>query len=189
MRARHLQDWLALVSREPDPYRGRFFAGIEGRTRAVIEGAGRWDWLPVGLHVELADRLADAFGPARAHDYYRRAFRASVRGAVLGPLLETGIKLMGLSPASLLKWAGHGWNSSFRDCGSVKGVVLGPGHGLIVYDALPAVCTASAAWIDSAQGTAYGAYDLTGVTEGVVRMNKRRLEERHFELELEWSDR
>jgi hypothetical protein len=188
VRARHLQDWLTLVSEEPEPYRGRFFAAIEGETRRTIDAAGRWDWLPAGLHVALADALCEAFGPARAHEYYRRTLPRSMRGAILGPLVRTGIQVVGLSPAAFLKWAAHGWKTSFRDCGTLHGVVLEPGHGKLIYDGLPKVCTASEPWIDSAQGTAYGVYDLVEVREGVVRMDKSQLAEGHFELELEWSD-
>jgi hypothetical protein len=163
--------------------------GPRGRcARRTIEEATRFDWLPVGLHVTLAEALEASFGPARAHEYYRRAIMQSVRGPVLGPLFQAGTRVLGLTPASFLRWAAHGWKVSFRDCGTVAGIVEGPGRGRLVYDGLPAVCRGSMPWIDSAQGTAYGVYDLTRVG-GVVRMHKERLDLGHLELELEWIDR
>ncbi len=188
VRARHLQEWLAAVAREEDPFRARFFAALPARTKAAIDGAASVSWLPVGLHVELADVLHDAFGAARAHAYYRRAFAASLRGPVLGPLLRTGMSLLGVTPATLLRWADKGWSSSFRRCGSLHGEVLGPGRGRLVYRGLPAVCVASDAWLDSAQGSAYGVYDLLRC-DGIVRLDKGRRDEGCMQLELEWRAR
>jgi hypothetical protein len=187
-RARHLQDWLRFVAEEPEPWRGRFREALPADVARAITESGRADWLPVGLHVKLAETLHAAFGPARAHDYYRRAMGKNVRGPILGPLFRTGTKLLGLTPASFLRWASHGWKSSFRDCGSLTGHVIEPGRGRLVYENLPEVCCASAPWVDSAQGSAYGVYDMTGVG-GVVRVDKHDLAQGHFELQLEWIDR
>ncbi|MGD0530398.1 MAG: hypothetical protein ABSE49_35010 [Polyangiaceae bacterium] len=187
MRARHLQEWLTNVEREDDPWRARFFAALPANTRATIEGTSKVEWLPAGMHVALADILTEAFGPVRAHAYYRRAFAASLRGPVLGPLLRTGLRVLGVTPASMLRWAGHGWRSSFRDCGSVAGEVLGPGRGRLLYADLPTVCTASEAWLDSAQGSAYGALDAMGAT-GVVRLDKSERARGGMVLEVEWIE-
>jgi hypothetical protein len=188
VRARHLQDWLGLVSEEPEPWSGRFRQALAPEVAQPIEAAGRSDWLPVALHVKLAETLAASFGPARAHDYYRRAMGKAVRGVVLGPLVRTGTRLLGLTPASFLRWAAHGWKSSFRDCGSLSGVVIEAGRGRLIYENLPEVCAGSSPWVESAQGSAYGVYDLTGVG-GVVRLDTRDLAHGRFELQLEWIDR
>lgn len=185
VRARHLQEWLANVQREEDPWRARFFAALPADVRATIDSAGRVQWLPAALHVQLSDVLAQAFGPARAHDYYRRAFAASLRGPVLGPLLRTGARVLGLTPATMLRWADHGWRSSFKNCGRLVGKVLGPRLGHLEYCDLPPVCTASDPWLDSAQGSGYGALDAMGVT-GVVRIDKSDRGNGRMVLELEW---
>lgn len=187
VRARHLQEWLANVQREEDPWRARFFAALPVDMRAAIEASSPMLWLPVGLHVALADVLGQAFGPARAHEYYRRAFARSLRGPVLGPLLRTAARILSLTPATFLRWAGHGWSASFRGCGSLSGKVVGPGRGRMEYRDLPAVCTASDPWLDSAQGSAYGALDVMGVS-GVVRLDKSQRAQGRMALELEWSE-
>ncbi|HEY3818254.1 MAG TPA: hypothetical protein VGL81_13835 [Polyangiaceae bacterium] len=186
-RARHLQEWLANVAREDDPWRARFFAALPTDMRQTIEATSKVEWLPARMHVVLAEILGEAFGPARAHAYYRRAFAASLRGPVLGPLLRTGIRILGVTPASMIRWAGHGWNSSFRNCGSVSGELLGPAHGRLLYSGLPAVCTTSDAWLDSAQGSAYGALDAMGAT-GVVRLDKSERGQGRIVLEVEWIE-
>jgi hypothetical protein len=186
VRVRHLQEWLANVAREEDPWRARFFEALPSRIRDEVEGAVRTEWLPMAHHVLFADILGHAFGPVHAHDYYRRAFATSLRGPVLGPLLRTGARVLGLNPGSLLRWAGHGWRASFRNAGSLTGVVVRENMGRLEYRDMPAVCIASDAWLDSAQGSAYGALDAMGAT-GVVRIDKSGRGEGRMTLELEWA--
>jgi hypothetical protein len=65
--------------------------------------------------------------------------------------------------------------------------VLGPGRGRLLYADLPTVCTASEAWLDSAQGSAYGALDAMGAT-GVVRLDKSERARGGMVLEVEWIE-
>ncbi len=187
-RARHLQEWLDNIEREEDPWRAKFFAAVPDEMRREIESANRVSFLPVAYHVKLADILLDAFGETRAHAYYRRAFAGSLRGPFFGPLVRTGTRVLGLTPASFLRWASRGWDSSFRNCGSLVGEVLSPTSGRLHYKDLPAVCTASDAWLDSAQGSAYGVLDLLG-TVGIVRIDKGRRSVGGLDLHLEWTER
>ena len=188
VRARHLKDWLMRIRGEEDPWRARFFAALPEDTRTTIESATRSGWLPVQLHVELADIMHDTYGPARAHDHYRHSFAVTLRGGIFGPLVRTGTRLLGATPATFLHWAHLGWDASFRQCGGLRGEALGPGIGRLVYSGLPAVCTASDPWLDSAQGSAYGSLDVLEVP-GVIRIDKSRRSEGRLELNLEWSGR
>jgi hypothetical protein len=188
VRARHLKDWLAHAERDEDPWRARFFAAIPRTTREAIESATGGSWLPLELHVQLADVMQDAYGPARAHEHYRGAFADSLRGGIIGPLVRTGTRLFGLTPASFLRWAHRGWQASFRDAGALSTEVLGPGRGRVVYEDLVAICTASDAWLGSAQGSAYGMLDVCEVT-GVVRLDMRARAQGRMELVLEWTER
>jgi hypothetical protein len=187
VRARHLQRWLLSVSHQDDPWRARFFAALPSEVRVAIEGAQPEAWLPVAHHVLLADLLSDAFGAARAHEYYRREFVASLRRPPFAPLVKTGVRVLGITPAAFLRWSGRVYESVFRAAGGAHGEVLGPGHGKLSYVGLPAVCAASDAWLDSAQGSLYGIYDFLGTRGGVVRIDKSRRAEGRLELELEWT--
>jgi hypothetical protein len=187
-RARHLQEWLANVEHEDDPWRTRFFAAIPADIRIAIESANRLAFLPIAYHVKLADILLEAFGETRAHDYYRRAFAGSLRGPVLGPLFRTGTRLLGVNPATFLRWASKGWDSSIRNCGRLVGEVRSTTSGSLHYHELPPVCTASDAWLDSAQGSAYGVLDTLAIA-GIVRLDKSRRSEGGFDLHLEWTER
>jgi len=186
VRARFLQEWLGNMESEPTRSRSRFFAALPGEARSTIEGAARTSWLPVDLHVLLADVTSEALGPASAYDYYRRSLSRSLQGPLLGPMLRTATRLLGLTPATCLRWAKRAWDAGFRDSGALEGEVIAPGRGRLVYRGLPAVCTASDAWLDSAQGSAYGLLDLVGAT-GVVRIDKSRRAEGSLIVHLEWT--
>jgi hypothetical protein len=187
VRARFLQEWLANIDAEDDPFRARFFVKLPEDVREAIESASRVGWLPVAYHVLLADVLDETFGPTRAHDYYRRAFAASLSGPILGPLVTTGARLLGFTPGTFARWMPRGWQITFRDVGEVEGEVTGPGMARITYRNLPAVCIASEPWLTSSQASAYGVYDRMEVA-GVVRLDLSGRAAGTMRLELEWTD-
>jgi hypothetical protein len=188
VRAGHLQEWVENLRREEDPWRAAFFSVLPADIEQHIERSARLDWLPARYHVLFADLMADTFGPARSHDYYRRAFARALRGPFFAPIVRTGVRLLGLTPASFVRWCARGWEASYKNCGSLHGEVLGPLHGRVVWSQLPPLCTASDAWLDSAQGSAYGIYDLVEVT-GVVRLDKSGRASGSLRLDMEWIDR
>jgi len=176
------------VATEEEPYRSRFFERITPEMRAQIDEASRVAWLPIALHVRLADIQLESFGAARAHDYYRRAFVSAIKGPIFAPLLLTAVRLLGLSPATFVRWASRGHEAAYRNMGTLKGEVLGPNRARLTFFELPSVCTESDAWVMSAQGSSYGVYDLLE-TEGVVRIDTHGRAQGTMRLELEWGDR
>jgi hypothetical protein len=186
VRARFCQEWLEQVAREDEPYKGRFFAALDPDMRQQIESATRVAWLPAGFHVRLADTLHETFGEVRAYDYYRRAFAHSLRGPIFGPAMKTISKLLDVTPASLVRWAGRGWEASFQNAGTLVGEILGPGKGRLVYTGLPPEFTASTPWMMSSQGSCYGAFDLVGA-EGVVRVDLSGRAEGGMIVNMEWT--
>ena len=188
VRARFCQEWLTFAETQEEPWRGRFLAGIPPALRETIESASRVAWIPMAVHVKLADILQESFGPVRAHVYYRHAFAASLSGPILGPLLRAGTRVLGLSVPAFVRWASRGWDASFRNAGELVGDLLAPDRAMLTYRGLPAICTASDGWMLSAQGSAYGVYDVVGV-EGVVRVDLSGRSEGRMVVNLEWNKR
>jgi hypothetical protein len=188
VRARFCQEWLAQIEKEEEPFRSRFLSRLTPEMRAQIDGASRVSWLPLAIHVELANIQLETFGLKRAHDYYRRAFVTALEGPILAPLFLTGARLLGLSPGSVVRWASRGYDATYRNAGRLVGEVLGPGLARATFWDLPPICTASDAWLGSSQGSAYGMYDALRV-DGVVRLDTRGRAEGKMVLELEWSER
>lgn len=176
------------MAQEQEPYRTRFFARVTPEMRAQIDGATRVAWLPIALHVRLADIQLEAFGPAGAHDYYRRAFVSAIKGPIFAPLLMTGVRLLGLSPAGFIRWSSRGHDTCYKNVGSMHGEVLGPYHGRVTFRDLPEICARSDGWVMSTQGSAYGLYDLLEMS-GVVRLDTSGRAQGKVVLELEWGER
>ncbi len=188
VRARFCQEWLALIAKEEDPYRARFFERVTPEMRAQIDGASRVAWLPIALHVKMADIQLETFGIARAHDYYRRAFVSAINGPVFASLFVTAARVMGMSPAAFARWASRGYEAAFRNVGTLEGEVLGPNRARLTFLNLPAVCTASDAWVMSTQGSTYGVYDILKL-DGVVRLDTEERAKGKMVLEMEWGER
>jgi hypothetical protein len=187
VRARHMQVWLDNMGEAEDPWRRNFFAALPADVRHEIEAAARLDWLPAAYHALFADLVVAAFGPVRSHDYYRRSIARELRSPFWEAVVRTGTRLLGFNPGTFLRWASKGWESSFRNCGALHGEVVAPMRGRLLYDGLPPVLTASEAWLDSAQGSVYGVFDLCGVS-GVARLDKGGRSEGRLVVELEWVD-
>jgi len=186
VRARFCQEWLERVAEEEDPWRERFFARVAPTLKETIASTTRVAWLPLAVHVELADILQETFGAVRAHAYYRRVFAVSLSGPLFAGIVETGARLLGLTPAMFVRWASKGWDAGFKNAGQLVGEVLGPGRGQLVYRDLAAACVASDAWLLSCQASAYGAFDMLGV-DGVVRLDVSGRKENRMVLDLEWA--
>jgi hypothetical protein len=186
IRGRFLQEWLANMQREPERARTRFFALLPSASREQIEQAVRTTWLPAQLHALLADVTLEAMGEAHAHDYYRRAFARSLRGPFFASVMHAGVRIFGLSPGSFLRWASRAYEATLHNCGALRGEVLEEGRGALHYTDLPAFFTESDAWLDSALGSVYGAYDVLGTT-GVARLDKSQRASGRMSVELEWT--
>jgi hypothetical protein len=186
IRARYCQEWLEFVGKDDEPWRSRFLGRISPELRATIDGTVRVGWIPLAIHVKLADILLEAYGIQRAHAYYRRAFAASLRGPLLGPLSQSAARLFGITPGTLARWASRGYDATFKHAGFVVGQELGPGRARIEYRDLPRIATASEAWLQSAHGSAYGAFDFLGV-DGLARLDLSGRSAGRLRLDLEWT--
>jgi hypothetical protein len=185
VRARHVQQWLVLVDRYDEPYRTRFFERLPATLKASIEAASPVSWVPVEQHVALADLTRAAFGAQAAHHYYRRTLPESLKSPIFSTFVESGLRVLGVDPGAFLRWMPRAWGLIFRNCGEVRGLVTSARRGVLEYRGLPAVCVASDAWLESAQGTASGVFDITGV-EGVVRSDLSGRARGEMTIELEW---
>jgi hypothetical protein len=107
---------------------------------------------------------------------------------VLGPLVHTGVALLGVTPATAVRWTYKGWEASFRGCGSFRGEVLDPQRGRLVFRDLPPFFCASDPWLDSVQASTYAVFDFLGF-DGLVRVDKARRAEGGAQLDLEWHAR
>ena len=86
-------------------------------TLDVIETVSARALLSVDLDVELTECFFAEAGPDRA----RRGLRKNLRQSIERPfLLGTGFRLLGPSPARIVRWAPRIWELVYRDAGQLE---------------------------------------------------------------------
>jgi hypothetical protein len=183
---KHLKDWRAYTLRALPPnlaarYREAFPKDIE-----VMISSATGAWLPVIASTKMAEHLALTAGPARAHEIYAQWFSEVLRSPLFAPAVRTGIRLLGLQPGTFARWAHVGWSSIYRHCGVVEGTSPRPKVACIHYRELPKEVRRATAWLDAIPSSVEGILRLCEV-RGVVRFDRRRIDEGLALVEMEWS--
>ena len=166
----------------------RYRAALSPELLRAIEQAGTLTWLPVSISADASSALVDTVGPARAHEIYASAMTRMFATERWRPLVETGVRLLGFSPAAFVRWTKRGWSGMYRNCGEVSGHVLEDRRARITYDGLPPEVLRSAAWTESLASSWYGIFAFCAV-RGAAAVDKRRQAEGCLTVELRWTER
>jgi hypothetical protein len=104
---------------------------------ARIRGAGLFEWLPVTLHLGLANALREVLG-ARAGRFWTDLQVASYERSLLKPLIDGGLRLFGHTPRSMLRLTPQAFSLVARRCGTITvsgGEIVGAAR--LVFDDVP----------------------------------------------------
>jgi hypothetical protein len=137
MRADQLKENLYALLALGNETASRILADMPPQHLRRIEQAARTDWLPAELGVLLGEVIWRHVGEAGMRTWSRAALRRAMSGGVMGPLVDTAVRLLGLSPASLLKMGPQGWRAAFREAGELVIVESGPGTMVMDLQGLP----------------------------------------------------
>jgi hypothetical protein len=120
MRASHIQSNLASVEilGAGEAHRVRHALG-DSRV-ATIEQAGRMEWLPLEIDVALTDAVGEVVGMDGVRRWARTSIQQSLDGPLLGPLRDGAVRLFGLAPAKILKWAPRAWSHVYKNAGTLR---------------------------------------------------------------------
>lgn len=119
MRADQLKENLYALLALGNEMASRILADLPPQHLRQVERAGRADWLPIEIDLDLGVAIHRAVGDEGLRRWARAALRRSMDGAILGPLLVSAVRLFGLTPAGLFKMAPQGWRAAFRGCGEL----------------------------------------------------------------------
>jgi hypothetical protein len=120
MRAGQLKEDLQALRVLGDEVASRVLAGLPPGLLRTIERSPRADWLPIQLLLTFCHVVAAEVGDAGLRAWFRAATCRAVETSTLRPLMETVVRIFGLSPAALLRGAPQGWRATFRDCGELS---------------------------------------------------------------------
>jgi hypothetical protein len=184
IRAQQLkQDLQALVELGHDQA-SFILASVSPRDLRTIQQAGPTDWLPIELELELCRRIHATAGDDGIRAWGLASLRAGIEGPLLKPMLETTIRMFGLSPAALLRLGPLAWRSAFREAGRLD-VTMVPGQaGIARLCGLPEVMF-ERAFLLSIAGCLETVFAVTG-HPGAVQLVEPVVEEPRFILS--WAD-
>jgi hypothetical protein len=167
IRAAQLQAQLQALEQLDHADASRIVAELEPATLQRITHATRVDWLPVELHLELAQAGLRLLGEQGLRDWGRASLARAMRTTFLGPIFEGAVRLFGLSPAALVRTAPSVYQAVFRDCGGLVAVELEERLWRVVLQDLP----------KEVRGRAF-LVAMAGALEATIEVGKRKGEVR-----------
>lgn len=132
MRADQLKENLYALLALGNETASRILADLPPQHLRRIEQAGRTEWLPIEIDLNLGVVIHRAVGDDGLRRWSRAALRRSLDGSIQKPLLDTAVRLFGLTPAGLFRMAPQGWRAAFRGAGEL--VIAGSGPGSTIMD-------------------------------------------------------
>jgi hypothetical protein len=167
MRAAQLQEDITALVELGSEAAARILADISPVTLRRIQDATRVDWLPVEVDLELVYAVHGVVGDEGLRRWGRAAVRRSLDTNLFRPLLETVVRLFGLSPRALFRAVPQAWRATFRGCGEV-GVVTEPWGVRLRLTGLPEALK-DRIFLLSVSGSCEAVFDAARVT-GEVRL-------------------
>jgi hypothetical protein len=92
-----------------------------------IERADRAEWLPIEIELTLTRAVLAEVGEEGLGRWSSAALKRSLDSSLFRPLLDSAVRLFGLSPQGLFKMAPQGWRRAFRGAGELAVQPNGPG--------------------------------------------------------------
>lgn len=154
----------------------------------TISGAGGLDWLPMALNLQATRAIYDGLGAAGADRFFRAHTLSSFDGPILQTMVTTGVRILGLDPASFARWVPKAWHMIFRGVGEWTVGAQPPGATsvLLTLGSLPSECADDQVWARSVARSLDALFDLARV-RGTVDLPPRAHGGREVQLELRWS--
>lgn len=104
----------------------RILADLPPQHLRRIEQAGRTEWLPIAIELTLTRTILAEVGEAGLRRWSSAALKRSLDSSLFRPMLDTAVRLFGLSPSGLFKMVPQGWKRVFRGAGELTVQPDGP---------------------------------------------------------------
>lgn len=115
----------------------RILADLPPQHLRRIEQASRSEWLPFEIELTLTRTILEAVGEDGLRRWSAAALKRSLDSSLFKPLLDTAVRLFGLSPQGLFKMVPQGWKRAFRGAGELTVQPDGPEALLVDLVGLP----------------------------------------------------
>jgi hypothetical protein len=172
------------------PSGGRALAVLPAEVHQAITGASGLDWLPVSLNLTMTQAIYEGLGEAEADRFFRAHTLASFEGPLLQTMVSSGVRILGLDPASFGRWVPKGWHLLFRGVGEWTVVPPSPGVAVVslTLAQLPQPCADHPVWLRSVARSLDALLDLAQV-RGSADLLPRDRGSGQATFELRWQPR
>ncbi|MFO0560907.1 MAG: hypothetical protein U0269_23010 [Polyangiales bacterium] len=156
MRARQAQFNLAMLRKRYPAAAERVRASIPREIEA-IERAGMTDWVDFAALRALLEGALRELGEAEFRRWCSSAMTDTLQGPLLRTLWDSSVRLFGLRPESILRWAPQAWALMYRDLGTVE---WSSSERCLKMTRLDAAAYASNAFLESAAAAVDAVFSL-----------------------------
>lgn len=113
-------------------------AAVPPNERVQLSQLTSLSWAPLSWHLGLLDAALARLGPERFRHFYRDLMVEVLHRPPIRGLVDTAIRLLGLTPLAMAKLSPRGWDISFRNTGRLRYLGSdGPSRAAVALEALP----------------------------------------------------
>jgi hypothetical protein len=161
MRAAQSKDVLLSLVELGSDRASRILADVPGRSLRLIDRASAFDWIPIEIDLDLCRIVQAAAGEEGIRAWGRAAVLRTIESSLFRPLVDTSIRVFGLTPVTLLRLAPLIWRSTFRGAGQITVKLTAPRTATVQTAGLPAAMR-ERAFLHSIAGSLEAAFELAG---------------------------
>lgn len=173
VRARSAQDWLDYLDRLEPGLRSRVVEAMPEASRRIILEAPKTEWIELEHDRYVPWATIEVMGEDAAVAGWRSFLKSHVEAPLFKTLVDSMVRLFGLTPSTFAKLLPRAWNQSYRDCCEVKVMDAGDSHAHVAFlNVAPGIMEWDPYPI-SWRGVLLGAYEISGF-EGEVEMSVNR---------------
>jgi hypothetical protein len=164
----------------------RVLGRLQPDTLAHIRGAGRLDWLPLALDLELSATIIEQLGPELDRSRSRACVRSHLDQPLLRPFVYGVETLFGRTPAAMIAAVPRGWPMLYRNAGALRYEVTGALRRVLIYQDMPRSLAEQPSYLDAIAASLESLFDLCGV-DGRVTVERVDAAARTADFVCEWE--
>jgi hypothetical protein len=168
----------------------RIFERVSPEVVSLITLSPKAAWVPLAQSSKLTDAVHEELGSQKFRQLFTEVARDALKYPLLRKFFDAAIRLLGLSPSSLLKWSVHAWEYSFQGCGKLVFRLIreddSGGEVEMVLEGLPPEFMRSGTFVESLAGT-FESFLTQASREGRVDIPSRFPKAGHVVYRVSWK--
>jgi len=163
IRALNVRRALAEVSVLSQAQQTKVRASMSPASLHTLETTKDVGWVDLAISAELNEALYAVMSVADYRRWSRQMASHVLKRSMVSGMVETALRLFGVTPQGVLKMAPRGWEATYREAGTVHVAALTPTSARITLTHLPAMMH-TPSYLETIAGGLETVFDLCKVT-------------------------